>query len=174
MAGQDVTQETEKYAEWAALANTAHTAYFSFSCGTSWYGNSTGEIPLFSRADISDVMNLLEDTNVRANFKTYGTSEYYVMMSMIRLIDMITGSEREDYKPELVEKQKKMHTLLQDISKRLADDVRNVDPSMVKEIVAQVTARWTIMQRKFANDSAGFITGSIEGTRMKRKNAAKS
>lgn len=170
MAGQDVTQETEKYAEWAALANTAHTAYFSFS----WYGNSTGEIPLFSRADISDVMNLLEDTNVRANFKTYGTSEYYVMMSMIRLIDMITGSEREDYKPELVEKQKKMHTLLQDISKRLADDVRNVDPSMVKEIVAQVTARWTIMQRKFANDSAGFITGSIEGTRMKRKNAAKS
>lgn len=113
-------------------------------------------------------MSLLEDINIRANFKTYGKSEYYVMMSMIRLLDMITGYEREDYKPELVEKQKKLHILLQDISKRLSDDVRNIDPSMVKEIVAQVTARWTIMQRKFANDSSGFITGSIG------KSAAKS
>ena len=119
-------------------------------------------------------MKLLEDRNVRANFKTYGKSEYYVMMSMIRLIDMITGYEREDYKPELVEKQKQMHALLQDISKRLADDVRNVDPSMVKETVAQVTARWTIMQRKFPNDSAGFITGSIESKKIKSKIAAKS
>ena len=118
-------------------------------------------------------MNLLEDRNVRANFKIYGKREYYVMMSMIRLIDMITGSEREDYKPELVEKQKKMHTLLQDISKKLSDDPRNVDPSMVKEIVAQVTARWTIMQRKFASDSS-FITGSIEGKKMISKIAAKS
>ena len=132
-----------------------------------------GLFTLYFRADIGDVMNLLEDRNVRANFKIYGKREYYVMMSMIRLIDMITGSEREDYKPELVEKQKKMHTLLQDISKKLSDDPRNVDPSMVKEIVAQVTARWTIMQRKFASDSS-FITGSIEGKKMISKIAAKS
>ena len=142
--------------------------------------HSSGEITvyglftLYLRADIGDVMNLLEDQNVRTNFKLYGKREYYVMMSMIRLIDMITGSEREDYKPELVEKQKKMHTLLQDISKKLSDDPRNVDPSMVKEIVAQVTARWTIMQRKFANDSTSFITGSIEGKKRISNIAAKS
>ena len=95
-------------------------------------------------------------------------------MSMIRLIDMIVGSEREDFKPELVEDQKEMHTLLQDISKRLNDDVRNIDPSMVKEAVAQVTPRWTIMQRKFNSDSTGFITGSIEGPKRKKMNVAKS
>ena len=35
MAGQDVAQVTEKWAEWDALANTAHSAYFSISCATS-------------------------------------------------------------------------------------------------------------------------------------------
>merc|ERR1719414_201733 len=66
-------------------------------------------LSLYPRAGICDVMNLLEDKNILANFKTYGRMEYYVMMSMIRLIDMITGSEREDFKPELVEDQKEMH-----------------------------------------------------------------
>ena len=35
MTGQDVAQEKEKWAEWAALATAADSAHFSVSCATS-------------------------------------------------------------------------------------------------------------------------------------------
>ena len=35
MTGQDVAQETEKLAEWAAQANAADSAHFSISCMAS-------------------------------------------------------------------------------------------------------------------------------------------
>ena len=35
VTGQDVAQERQKWAEWAALANAANSAHFSISCATS-------------------------------------------------------------------------------------------------------------------------------------------
>ena len=35
VTGQDIAQETEKWAEWAALASAADSAHFSVSCATS-------------------------------------------------------------------------------------------------------------------------------------------
>merc|ERR1719429_48289 len=104
-------------------------------------------LSLYPRAGICDVMNLLEDSNIRANFKTYGKSEYYVMMSMVRLIDMIVGSEREDFKPELVQKQKRMEEFLKEISKGIPNDHQDADPSFVREIVHSVVSRWSFMQK---------------------------
>ena len=77
-------------------------------------------------------------TPVRAWFKVLAKSEHYTTMSMVRLIDMIVGNEPEDYRPDLVEAQKEMLELLSEISKKLSDDGRNIDPSQVKEIITQV------------------------------------
>ena len=77
-------------------------------------------------------------TLVRTWFKVLAKSEHYAMMNMIRLIDMIVGNEPEDYRPDLIEAQKQMLELLSEISKKLSDDGRNIDPSQVKEIIAQV------------------------------------
>merc|ERR1719471_2067049 len=132
----------------------------------------TGEevrLSLYPRAGICDVMNLLEDSNIRANFKTYGKNEYYVMMSMVRLIDMIVGSEREDFKPELVQKQKRMEEFLKEISKGIPNDHQDADPSFVREIVHSVVSRWSFMQKKHEDDSK---SNKKEG--KKKKSARRS
>ena len=126
------------------------------------------KLSLYPRADIGDVMNLLEDSFIKTNFRTYGKNEYYVMMSMVRLIDMIVGSEREDFKPELVQKQKRMEEFLKEISKGIPNDHQDADPSFVREIVHSVVSRWSFMQKKHEDDSKSNKEGK------KKKNARKS
>merc|ERR1712039_311822 len=86
------------------------------------------KLSLYPRADIGDVMNLLKDRFIR---------------SMVRLIDMIVGSEREDFKPELVKRQKQMEEFLKEISKGIPNDHQDADPSFVREIVHSVVSRWS-------------------------------
>ncbi len=108
----------------------------------------------YARADITDVHLILNGKmeegvetspgylwKMRALF-----DEHYLMLNVVRLIDVIAGNEATDYNNnEKLAALGYMKGELASYSRKLKDDASHTDASRVKEVISQATTRWKIL-----------------------------
>ncbi|XP_059094587.1 uncharacterized protein LOC131889490 [Tigriopus californicus] len=104
------------------------------------------EMVIVAKANVSDLSDILQNPNNWPRLARL-ESEHYAMMTCIRLMDVIVGSESSDFTDSNWKHIMSVKNFLS-YTIRQRDDIRNPDSSRVKELAHQIFAKWSLLGKK--------------------------
>jgi len=107
---------------------------------------------LLTEAEAGDVLALLRNDRNRAKLRMM-FSESYVIVMVLRLIDVVVGCEMDDFKTKgKREVVNRLREILQDETARLKIIGTTSDPAHVLEHWAKMKSKWGMLSNRYEDD----------------------